>query len=330
MSEIVDVRPFYRDPPGAPRGRIRKYRWRIARKIGLVSRSQKEIKFDSFREERLNIGPRVHSPQELFTQYRSRVEAFIVGSDQVWDPRFGATAQDVYFLRHVPEGIKRFSYAACAGSKLSNHSLLRKYKNDLGRFDAISVRDLFTKEVVSPLVNQEVTEVVDPSLLIDWAQEVEEIEPLIEDDYVFYYGSSPNGDSAVKQLRKHLGIKVVAVGMENDYQFPCDVEVLPDIGPLEWVSLVSNASAVVTKSFHGMMFSLRFGKPVVVTPGDKRAFSRIEDAGKRFKVTNIVISPEIDLFDASRLLDSYEPAKVEQQVKENLDRSWGFLDSIAC
>ena len=329
MSEIVDIRPFYRYPPGAPRrGRLRRYVWRIKRKMGLIGKSPKEIKFDSFRKSKLAIGPRVNSPKEVFSHYKDRFDAFIVGSDQVWDPRFGRLAQDVYFLRHIPEGVKCFSYAACAGSKLSKSAHIGKYKDDLGRFDAISVRDEFTKDIVSPLVDQEVVEVVDPTLLIDWSQEVEETVPPVKGDYVFYYGCSKNGDSAVRQLRNRSGMKVVAVGMENDCQFPEDVEILKDIGPLEWVSLACNASAVVTKSFHGMMFSLRFGKPVIVTPGDRIAFSRIEDAGKRYKMGDLIIPPEMDLFDANHIIDSFRPDEVKQALMESLEKSQGFLGSV--
>lgn len=323
--QIIDIRTFHRDPPGAPSsGRMVRYAWRMWRKLGFIGKSQKELMFDSFRKTYIRSSPRFESLREIPEHFYAHLNALIVGSDQVWDPRFGRRAGDVYFLRDAKEGVKRISYAACAGSTVSNLSSLANRSGDLARFDAVSVRDQFTRDVIAPLSDTSVSLVVDPTLLIEWGEIVGEREESCDEKYVFYYGFSPNGDIAIEQITDTYDLKVVAVGMEAD-GFKGDVEYVSDAGPVEWVSLIKGASIVVTKSFHGMMFSLAFDKPVIVVPSNVRAISRLEDAGKRFGISSSVISPENKDFDVSSVLENFNAAEVYKSVSEQVQRSKEFL-----
>lgn len=326
-AEIINVRPFRRDVPEvASKPRWLRPVFRMGRALGLVRVSQKTAEFDRFRNELLKAS-RPYRTVADYLDGESDVQGVVVGSDQVWDPRYGKRACDTYLLSGITRNITRVSYAACCGSEMARIENLGAYRDEIRNFDALSVRDVFTQSAIMQAAGVVSELVVDPTLLIDWegvargrgcAAEVPE-------EFVFYYGFSPNGDEAVRQLSGDYGIPVVGVGMENDVGNADGISLLDGVGPLNWVELVRRSRFVVTKSFHGVMFALKFGKSVLVVPANERSASRLQDAATRFGIEKALVGAGEQVGDVHERLTGVDWDATALKVSEAVEGSRTFL-----
>ena len=107
--------------------------------------------------------------------------------------------------------------------------------------------------------------VLDPTLLInsnEWTENVVRL-PEIKEKYVLVYTLS--GSSYIKRLSQYVAnrLNCKIVDMRIDFQKNKDGNVITcyELGPREWVGLISKAQYVITDSFHGTAFSINFNKP---------------------------------------------------------------------
>ena len=207
-------------------------------------------KFNDWFEANVKHGPCYESVESLYKS-PPKYDVYMVGSDQVWNPR---TATNIlpYFLDFAPEGSKCVSYASSFGvSHLPDYVYLI-YRELLGRFSHIGLREKQAAEIVGRMeLKAEVKHVLDPTLLLT-ADEWEEVAIKYEDapeKYLLLYDLIADEETTRKarEWASELGVPVVRIG---------DL----DIGPGEFVWLFAHAVAVVTNSFHGTAFAVNFGR----------------------------------------------------------------------
>ena len=128
----------------------------------------------------------------------------------------------------------------------------------LNNFTDISVRDSNSEQIVEMLINKVPRKHLDPVLIYDYTKEVELCNCNMPfNDYMVIYAYS--GRITVeegKQIRKFarkLNLKIVAVGGEHKF---CDVSIYPN--PFEVLAIIKKARYVVTDTFHGTVFSIKF------------------------------------------------------------------------
>lgn len=324
-SIILDVRPFRRDPPRTNvRSRWGRYLSGVKYRINLCRPSQKQLRFDSFRESHLILSDEHSSLAECLENYRE-IDMLIVGSDQVWCPRFGEKAMETYFFRGVDQQIAKVSYAACTGSKRFSVPSLLPYKEDLQRMNSISVRDGFSRDIVSLLVGKPVEIVLDPSLLVNWPAIKWIGDAPVTDPYIFYYGLSPLGDKCVSHFARIYGLSIVEVGMENELPSFKPSLSGENMGPTEWISAIRFSALVVTKSFHGLMISLSLRKPVFVIMTSSVAADRLVDFCDRFGLGDIVLRSEIEIGHAMHRYTSIDWDTFYARLDIEIENSKRFL-----
>ncbi|MEG0577316.1 MAG: polysaccharide pyruvyl transferase family protein [Bacilli bacterium] len=188
---------------------------------------------------------------------------YITGSDQVWNPYMFSYA---YFLKFVTKK-KKIAYAA----SIAVGNLTNKQKDVIipliSSFDYISVREESAKHIIEKEISNSIDVVVDPTLLLakdDWEKIEKKVN--IGENYLFTYllGESKKNRKIIRKIAKEKGLKIVSVPHlyfqyePSDEDF-ADIE-LYDIGPAEFISLIHNASLIITDSFHGCVFSIIFEK----------------------------------------------------------------------
>ena len=203
----------------------------------------------------------------------------VVGSDQVWNPN-NYTSLDPYFLKFAPQDKTKISYASSFGVGVLTEHTRSYYKDALNSLNAVSVREENAVQLVEDVAGVKAQWVLDPTLLLtgeEWIKYGKVVEG-IPDTFVLIYEVTPC--AYVKQLAlkvaKDLGCKVVRINCDASRQ-EADDEVLNIMaaGPAEFIWLFSQASMVVTNSFHGTAFSLNMQKDFfVVTPERKQNNSR--------------------------------------------------------
>ena len=189
-------------------------------------------------------------------------DAYICGSDQIWNPTLTAGQPDPsYFLDYGDDTVRRISYAAsCGGAELSesHQSVIKGWIN---RFDSLSAREQGVVDLIRTLTGKDVPLVQDPTLLVDdWRSVAKPLKP--KGSYVLLYQlqKSPQVYATAKAVAARLGKPLLNIDASPKFWSRPGKCVRPQ-SPQEWLGLFQNAAAVVTNSFHGTVFSVLFHTP---------------------------------------------------------------------
>lgn len=270
----------------------------------------------------------------------SRYDAFVVGSDQVWnwtmnwvdelsrDQMAFPQPLDVTLLRFVPDGIPKVAYAASLSCPYIPDKLKDLYFSSISRFDAISIREKDSLSLFPPQLNDRISVVEDPTLLLsshEW-RDLLDIRPE-KDGTIFCYflgGEVEDGKSA-KRISKILGMPISAATYAYDYGH-VDIE-YHDMGPREFVQHIMNASLVLTNSFHASLFSIQFHTPFYVfdrkwaVSMTSRLTSLLSDYGLQDRMI-------MHDFDKRKIRSSYSDIdwpRVDEVIKKRREYSIDFL-----
>jgi len=230
-----------------------------------ASKKRKE-RTSNFRTERMKIGRKYANLDDL-KQLNAVCDVFVVGSDQVWNPLINRF-DSAFFLSFVDDEKKRISYAASLGGKHIDY--LKKNSENLRKFNAVSVRESESAELLKKEVGVTAETVMDPVFLLtkeDWVNRLNLTESAdVKDKYVLCYVMPGHDDlvkkiySVAKSIADRDNLKIITLG-KKDYVKPMGIETLDkDAGPIEFLQYILNAEYVVTNSFHGTAFSVIFRK----------------------------------------------------------------------
>jgi hypothetical protein len=230
---MEDIRPWF------------KYR----RPVRFIDRIKKQRAFGRD-QTKLQLSDFTTNPESV---KQMEYDVLVVGSDVVWNHMiFG---YDELYFGGVPAK-RKISYAPSFGWVNAKGELPISLKEDLSRFDAISVRDENSKEIIQSVLGIDPPLVLDPTLIYDFKEEERSsVWPSRLGNYLLVYAYSVN-EKTIKSVREYAAqnnLKIIAVGYREDW---CDMNLM-SIGPLEWLSLFKNAHTVLTSTFHGLVFSLK-------------------------------------------------------------------------
>lgn len=215
-----------------------------------------------------------------------RFDAIITGSDQVWRPLYNWYIEDMY-LKFVPDNIKKIAYAASFGVDQWEYTEEQEVvcKALAKDFDAISVREVSGIDLCRKHLGVDATCVLDPTILAG----AEAYKPLLkankEEDYLFAYilDITPEKQEYIKNLARSKGLKAIIQGADQDATLSVE----------EWLSMIANASMVITDSFHGSVFSILFHK-------DFYSIANLKRGGARFASLLYPLGLEERLFDTTQ------------------------------
>lgn len=199
-------------------------------------------------------------------------EVVFTGSDQVWNPEIVGNLSDAYTLNFGLSDLKRISYAASIGDISFVKRYENQFKDKLSKLDVISVREKDAQEVLSTLLNREIKQVLDPTLLLtaeEWNYKIDH-KSSIKEKYILAYVVKADEEylKIVNELSKKTGLKVIYFENENrGYDNPLESKYTE--GPFEFVNLIKNAEYVVATSFHAMAFSIIYNKKFFIIPHRK-------------------------------------------------------------
>ena len=219
-------------------------------------------------------------------------DIFITGSDQVFNFNW---AKPGCFLNFVNDDKIKFSYAASMALNDIPDAKKQFMKQTLEKYNAVSVREERTVELLKELTGREIELTVDPTLLLetsDWDKIASE--RLINEKYVFCYflGDNKYERRAAKEYaeKNHLTLVCIPMCWHNYKQIDSDFGDIncPFASPEDFISLIKYAEYVFTDSFHACVFSLIYKKRFIVFNRDKsnRMSTRIVSLMKLFGTEN--------------------------------------------
>ena len=250
-------------------------------------------------------------------------DAYVAGSDQIWNYHITSGHFDkVYFLAFDTTA-DRIVYAASSHDVPFEKAREAEFYEILKSTKAqISIRELSLAKYASGLTKTEYPVVLDPTLLVnkDVFQEIER--SCIEDKkYILLYqiDRNPNSDVSIKNLEKHFKCKVYSLSVPRLDSF---IGRMGHKGPGEFLSLINNASFIVTNSFHGVALSIVYEKQFYVYENGG-VMSRIDDLLSILHIRNRKISNICDI-NLNNLIDY---ASVTQYLQKKKAESMHFLET---
>ena len=187
----------------------------------------------------------------------------MIGSDEVFNctqpgNKVGFSRQ--LFGKNNNAG-KVISYAASFGSttyeKLEKYHIAEEVGELLSQFNSISVRDKNSRDIVEKLCGFSPAAHIDPVLLYNFP-EVDSISIPMDNYIVVYaYADRIKGKEAeeIREFAKRENKKILSLGF---YQPFCDEYVLAS--PMEVLAYIKHADYVITDTFHGTVFSIKYQK----------------------------------------------------------------------
>lgn len=232
--------------------------------------------FDKFLAANISLS-KVRYTKSSIAVSDNEYSAFVAGSDQIWND-FLTDADLTYCLDFVRDYDKRFSYAASFGNCSIDANIIRKYKEEIAKFNKISVREEESKTRLDNIQRDDVFVSLDPTFLLSrsaWMSLAQNGKKYSE-KYVLLYELTPGRKliEFAKKLAKEKGLELLVLS-DSYSRFP-RIKHVQGAGPIDFVSLIENAEYVVTNSFHGTAFSIIFNTDFYVeTEAQKSTNHRI-------------------------------------------------------
>ena len=189
--------------------------------------------------------------------------AFIVGSDQVWNPEITGGKIDDFYALNFKTKAKRISYAASFSSSHMNEENLMLLAQKLKSFDAVSARERSLKSILENKGVKSVSTVLDPTFLIDrnYWESVAGTRRLVKRKYVLLYQARGSKKavweyaSAIAQKTGSIVVDASTLNILSLKNFYLLKNAMVFVSPLEFVNLIKYAEYIVTLSFHGTALS---------------------------------------------------------------------------
>lgn len=275
--------------------------------------------FEKYRNNLIKTTEIRYSSLEELKNNPPNADIYCTGSDQVW----GAIGKDetdgAYFLEFAPKGKKKIAYAASFGKTDINSGNLNRIKEWLDDYDYITVRENSAVELVNHLGVNGVSQVLDPTLLLNKNQWSELIKKEIPGEYILLYQlhSNPEMDSYAKRFAKKSNMKLLRLTPLFHRLFKSGKAVyLPDIS--EFLSYIKNAKYVITDSFHATAFAINFNTPFIdILPGETK--TRNQSILELTKLTCQILNDYNDFSFINKNIDfNYANEKISLQRKESM------------
>lgn len=295
--DIEEGRKIEADTPSAKVGfylkRIDKY---ILRRIHhyFQAKKMRKMYIDS-QEKYLELG-KVLPDKNLF-------DLVIIGSDEVFNcaspSPWGFSTQ---LFGNIKNALKVVTYAASCGStdykKVCELGLEQEISKSLSGLANISVRDKNTVDFVKSVCGLDSEIHLDPVFMYDFDKYVPD--NMVRRKYVLVYAYTNRIDdereiAAIKKFAKSKGIDIVSVGQ---YQKWCPVNLTAD--PFKLLEYVKKAEYVITDTFHGTVFSIKYNRKFGTIIRDSN-YNKLYDLLRMFGLeSRIVARPE----DLSRVIET--------------------------
>lgn len=228
---------------------------------------QIEIKHQRFEALRKNILFSSEFSKKDIIKNGLKYDLVFTGSDQVWNPEVTNGFDDVYYL-NFPGDFFRCSYAASLGNSCNSVFQKDQFSALLKNMDMLSVREQDARDLIYSVSKLKAKVCVDPTLLLskeEWIKLADVSNCGKGESYILLYYLDENKEltKIAQCLAEKYGVKVICCNKNS--VLGDKIEWVGNLGPLDFLSLVQNAIAVVSSSFHAAVFSVIFKKQMYIT-----------------------------------------------------------------
>lgn len=264
-------------------------------------------------------------------------KTFISGSDQLFNPTLWEYSGPQYFLNYVSARNNLVSYASSFGNGfVDNKNLKVQMSYWLHRFDALSVRENYGKDICKEVFGLEAEWVMDPVFLCDveeYKKQADKSGLKKEENYLLNFILDPNEEKRKLILKISEKLNLPYINMLNAMDYDKNAEILnlentkKNIDIEEWLFYYMNSDFVITDSFHGTCFAIIFRKNFISLAnyqrGERRFMSLMEEVGLQdrlvYDISEIENKPE--------LFQPIDYDKVYKNIEPKIKASYEWLEN---
>lgn len=328
--EVIDYRPSYLDFKTRqwyfPKCSIKEW-IKLFLQVGQRKRAIKRHEvFEAFSARHIPLTNIIYKDIRQLRKNPPQADAYIAGSDQIWNTTFPNGKDASFFLDFGSKDIRRISYAASFATKDLVKGTEPFVREGLLRFDNISVREQSGLRILQSLGSQGHV-VVDPVFLLPkehWDKIL--MERVYGEPYILLYDflRSAQLKSIAKRVAKKHHCKIYSVG---PYPLHYADRVFLQASPEDFISLIKQARCVISNSFHGTVFSIIYHRDFFVVEREDGLNDRMQDllcqCGIQGKIVN---QKTVD----SQLNNEIDYNEVDRRIEKLIKESKDFLrDSLA-
>ncbi len=253
------------------------------------------------------------------------LDAYITGSDQVWNSDHTDGFDPAYTLDFAEPSAKKISYAASVGREYILPQYREQFAQSLASYTAISVREASARPAIEALTEHPVEVVLDPTLLLD-RKDYEELKKpgLFEGQrYILVYMMETNKELVQFANRLSVAIGIPVIQRKPPTVFRNELGSYYTDTAAEFLSEIEHAEYVLTNSFHATVFSLIYEKPFISmlhTSTGARTSDLLKSVGLE---SHIVYNP--NEFHDIHQFDIEDKEELRKRIHELQKTSYEFL-----
>ena len=283
----------------------------------------------NFAKKHYNIS-NVYASMDDLTVLNNHCKNFVVGSDQIFNP---GLKLKISYLDYVFNLQNKIAFGTSFGhdSFYAPQNQLLETKYLLHRFNHIALREK-GDNVCNIFGIQNVDEIIDPTLILA----IENYKGLSKkcfleeagEPYLLVYALdiTPEKTSAINYIADKLKLKII-------YIQPCwcidrrktTLKIYKETyTPEEFLYLYEHALFVITDSFHGSCFAVKFNKPFISIVNTKRGALRYKLFDKLNLKHRFVENPE-DVYNNDELLKPVDFTQVNKVIEQESEYAINWL-----
>ncbi len=280
-----------------------------------------------FAERHYNIS-RVYDSYEDLSSLNNICSNFVVGSDQLFNCGLNVSHALCSFVDNQKNKI---AFGTSFGNENYNvnERELNKRRYLFRRFNHIALREK-SDYLCNELFDIDAIEVIDPTLMlpVDAYNDLsKDVDMEINEPYLLTYTLDLNKDKldAINYIADKLNLKIINISNLDACQRKFfDSKKDRIYTPEEFLYLYKNASFVVTDSYHGSCFSIKFNKPFV-------SFINTARGGLRYKLFDTLglskcfLSNVNDIYSSNMINEVIDYVPVNRIIEEKSEYAINWL-----
>ncbi len=289
-----------------------------------------------FISENISLTETIDSEIDFKKLGKYRFDAWIVGSDQVWRPKYAPNLEN-HFLGFTTgdKEVRQIAYAASFGVDNWEFSpeQTKKCSALAKKFNAVSVRENSGINLCKNYLEIDVQQVLDPTLLVSGNEYKQLVEKASVPDFkgklvTYVLDKSPEKKELLNRIANELKLETVSVMPKRFFREVGKKGISECVAPpvTDWIKSFMDAEFVVTDSFHGTAFSIIFNKPFVVVGNPKRGMARFHSLLETFGLEDRMVT-ENDNNISDLIKKPVDYKKVNSILVEKQNEAISFLEN---
>lgn len=253
-------------------------------------------------------------------------DAIIVGSDQIWRPKYFHRIEHAYLDFTRGWNIRRIAYAASFGTDSWEYTpdQAKRCAALIKKFDAVSVREACAVSLCKEHFGLDVVHLLDPTMLLEAKDYIKLFEvakmPQSPGTLLYYIlDETPEKLKYINDIAEKKGLVPFRVNSKvENHDAPLQERIQPPVE--QWLRGFYDAEFVVADSFHACVFSILFNKPFMVLGNEGRGMSRFTSLLNMFGLQDRLVT-SFSEFNADTEID-WESVNAILSEKRNLARRY--------